>query len=266
MAVVCIASLKRSEIFYANTFRSIPKSWRKKTYLFVHQSEVGDYDDAIPAKQIIPVPDDLKGLGRYRQYVADHAPDNPILLLDDDLRLCSRIKEKGRYRVVSAEENDKEECFDLLIDWLSPANVCQTAIGSEWRCHEKPSIVKNMMCGMAVGIDLDKMKEAKIRYDDFPFIMSDVYVCLSFLLKGYTNKVTFDYVIRRLPPNTEGGSSVYRTKGMMKEWSNRLAELFPGLVVVYNRKNNWPGLGTGTANARIAWKKAVYIGQNKKRA
>lgn len=264
MPVVCVPSLKRSRVFYDNTFQSIPKSWRKRTYLFVHKSEVKDYvSHEIPKRQIIPIPDKLKGLGRFRQFVVDNSPSDKILLLDDDLKICNRVRvDKNKYRVRTADDRDLEECYGLVFGWLKDKKIAQTAIGSEWRCHEKPAVVENAMCGMAVGLDIKKMRISEIRYDTFPMIMSDVQVCLNFLLHGYQNKLTFDYVLRRLPPNTGGGSSVYRTREMMDEWSNKLAIMFPKLVSVYKRSNDWPGLGPGTTNARVYWKKAAEIAAN----
>lgn len=258
---IYIPSMSRAEVFKKNTMHAIPMVWRRCAHLLVPESQVDEYARMLypewRATHVIGVPDNLKGIGKTRQYGIDNSDSKFVFFLDDDLRICTRKKIEENYAKTSlATEFEVYSCFETLLAWLEEDNIGQVAIGSAWRCHDKPSFTENQMCGMATIVNRKLLEKHDIRYDTIPMVLEDVYVCLKLLTLGYKNRVTFDWVIRNIPANSSGGCSEYRTKESINSHAEKMSELFPGLVTKYIRPHEWQGLGSGVPNIRVHWKKA----------
>lgn len=231
--------------------------------LLVPASQRKEYRNAYPNYEVAGVDDEIKGIGKTRQFALDHLhkEEHIVFFIDDDI-LIKTVYDGTRRR--PSTRSEILTCFIRLWTWIEkPANnIAQAAIGSEFH-FPQVEYDENRMCGMAFGVDTWAMKENSIRFDAVT-VMEDVYVAMSLIMAGYKNRVTFKNVISNGPANVNGGCSLYRTPEMIRESIEVLSAKFPGFVTPYQRRHKYGDMTVDTPNARVHFKKAYKYVQGRK--
>lgn len=153
-----VPSIDRITIFKRNSSKFLGP-YASKTYVIVPDNQVEEYAEEFSDYNIVGHPDDIDCIGKVRQYAIDKVSDARYLYyFDDDLRIATR--DPDTKKTALANDNQVEECLELLYSWMSEPGVAQTGIGSSYMCQKKPRVSYNQMCGMAFLIDTHIMKEA----------------------------------------------------------------------------------------------------------
>jgi hypothetical protein len=64
-------------------------------WVYVPELEAEAYRTA-GARNVIPVPDEIHGITRTRNWILRHAKDRHVVMIDDDVRSCGWLKLLGR--------------------------------------------------------------------------------------------------------------------------------------------------------------------------
>jgi len=253
------------------TFESIPKSWKKNTFIVVDQRDAVAYRRRYGKQNVLKCP--LKGISKTRQWILENSIYPYALMLDDDMQFDVRANGK----LVRCGSKDLKRMFDLLLNWLEDGFV-HVGISQRFgnnRIDEDFIDVTRM--NNAYGYDVRKMKELKRKYGiafDYlerkhkrRLVMEDFQVTLSLLQLGYANRVTYQYCWSQKQSGDEGGCSLYRTSEMQHISAHLIAKEFPGYAkpVQKESKVQWKGFDSKTrTDLQIQWKKIFKTGRKKK--
>jgi hypothetical protein len=243
------------------TLKHIPKDWLDRTYLVVYEEEYYDYKDI--HDKIVAVPFRPFGLSYKRQWLLENNMiSNFFVLLDDDLRFVKKNPE-DRTRLVKCEPEDISAMFGLIQSKLE-----------EGYAHVgiSPRLMNNRFVGTAreatkmlhvLAYNREILVKEEFRFDGFRF-MSDYYMTLQLLTKGYRNYVTYEYAADAADSNAPGGCAVYRTAEGLEETAEGMAKTFPDFVEVELKWTDraWKGVSEGgwRKDVKIQWKKAYDHG------
>jgi hypothetical protein len=256
----------------AYTLGQISKDWREVTQIVVPEGEVEDYEEFNPGWDVRGTK--KVGIGPVRQEIIDiGAEDGKVFMVDDDLKFSRRRKEirltsekkwvdtdgLGIYEPTFENPRQTDEMFNLMDDWLSIVPAVGIAMrqmnnGIEDRWYREATRMNNVY-----GFDVNVLKAEGIRFDAIP-VMEDFWVTLKLLTRGYTNRVSVDWVWNQRGSGFVGGCSSYRTPEVQAAAAHALHAEFPDFVAIREKTCSdsnpiWKGMKTRT-DVTIQWRKA----------
>lgn len=195
-----ILILSRSRYKSITTVKMLPEFIE----VLVPQSQKTLYQAAI-ANPILTIPDEIKGLGRVRNWVLEHFTEETVIMLDDDLFKCYCFT--GKF---SREVKDKEEVLDILVNAAIMAKDlgtnCFGFTQKDIRMYKGQDPFN--LCTWVGGVIGVIGREQKFRNDMFKV---DVDFCLQTLMNKRVVFCDMRYGFFQKRDNNSGGNSEFRT-------------------------------------------------------
>lgn len=238
------------------TWEVLPDAIKEFTYLVCPESEAKLHKAV--NRQVLAVPDSVKGIAKTRQWILENADDDEILMLDDDQSF--RCREAGSYKLRPMVDSDYQDMLDAASETLKEYNaVGISAQAGNNRTFPKSVVAPGRMYNM-YALNRNFFLDNDIRFDAMT-VMEDFHVTLSMLKMGYSNAILQDWCWGSPGSNADGGCSNYRTAEVQREGALKLASLHaPFVTVVEKESKSWGnGLETRT-DVRVQWKKALEWG------
>ena len=232
------------------TDKSIPSAT-----MLVQAHEYELYKQAYPKLEVIALPPEITTLSPTRQWIIDNCDSSKVMMVDDDLRFCTRRSDDPT-KFVPSDPEDVDEMLNSIQTMLSTyAHVGVLAREGANRILE-PELVESTRMMRLLAYHVPTVQNVGAKFDRLP-TKQDFDMTLQLLRAGYPNAVLTSWCHDQPGSNTKGGCSKYRTSEMMEKSANDLAALHPGLVRVVQKetKGAWGG-GTRT-DVVISWKKAL---------
>lgn len=238
------------------TLQSIPKSLLDNVSLVCPANEVKPLERNHKVKAVACP---AKGIAATRQWILDTCGTPVCTMIDDDQWFFKRIGS-----TVKLEPMDPADVGDLLVEMEHLALV-YPMVGLSARQgnnhHEEEWIALNSRVHNHYALDVATLAKHDIRFDRMK-LMEDFYVNLSLLTTGYETAKVINRCWNQSESNSAGGCSGYRDAAMQKEASFFLAESFPGIVQVVEKKTKTGWFEGGIRyDVRIQWKKAMELGK-----
>lgn len=228
---------------------AVPKSQEKEYALFYG------------IERILPIPSEIPSfIAPHRQWVMEHLSQyyKYIWLMDDDLTYLKRTED---LKLIKCETEDVQEMILDVRKQLEKYAVVSISprLGNN-RVVSDYQDVGRMMDSYAFNSEI-YIKEG-INFAPYPEIIGeDFHVTLTYLNKGYPNRIIFKYSQSDGGRNAEGGCSLFRTNEVQRKASFWMADNHPEVKVKVKSSHNWEGLdGQGKENLRVdmtvQWKQA----------
>lgn len=241
------------------TIDSIPAEMIPCCSILVDEDELLDYEIEVDNFNIIGLPEDVKGIGKVRQWAVENCPTEYLFLLDDDMVFFKRME--GSTKLEKSSPEDILAMFEQLVDWMSFDEIPVVGVSARQGNNHNENDYQDCTRQMNFhGIDVNRFKELGLRFDGQD-VMEDFFMTLTLLTQGIKNRVAYNYCWNQKGSGAEGGCSSYRTWEMQKRCAEELAEAFPEFVTVVEKKTKtvWKDFPT-RFDVRIQWKKAYQWG------
>lgn len=223
---VLIISRSRSDTIAKNTCSLLPDD----VEVLVPESEREEYARAVP-NPILTVPDEVEGLGRLRNWVLDHFPEESIVMVDDDVSRLYRIDGAKSRRVV-----DRDEVLQVIVNaWVMARDAGVSVFGFTQTDIRKYSGTDPFGLCSLVGCVIGVIGR-KLRFRDDPFKV-DIDFCLQGLLVDRIVWVDNRYYFIQNRDNNAGGNAKYRTGQAYERSIETLKEKWGDLIKVRSVKN-----------------------------
>lgn len=215
-----ILILSRSRYNSISTVRIVPDFIE----ILVPESQKKLYETRVK-NPIITIPDDVKGLGRVRNWVLDNFPEETIIMLDDDITHCYCFTGK-----LTREIKDKEAVVEILVnDAIMAKDLGTNVFGynqtdiRKYRGQE-PFRLNSWVGGVIGVIGRDQ------RFRDDPFKV-DVDFCLQTLMNRRVVWCDDRFGFAQFRDTNVGGNAEFRTekafensmKTLKEKWGNYIS-------------------------------------------
>lgn len=243
-----------------STFSHLPPAWKKRTTFVLDQR---DHDRLEPLFRhtgcsYVIHPPEIDSIAKKRAWIIMSKAWSKILMLDDDLRPCSRRTGTGLPTALPEEISYIFMEIESKLDtWLHVGISAR-----QGNVHLDPGWNKNTRMMYALGYDTKLLRElvrdGKIELGRVEY-REDMELTLQLLKLGYANWVYADVCVDQKGYAKEGG---VQADGRTVEKSNaeaeKLAALHPGLVRIVQKdyKTSLPRL-----EVVVSWKKAAAMGE-----
>lgn len=254
------------------TLKNLPERLRRITYLVVDANEYKQHKQyANQVKKIIKFPKNwgkniYGGFGCVsdkKEWLSERVSERYFFLFDDDLTFSCR--KEGR--LLKATNVEMYKAFRTLYSWMKNDGIAHVGFSCRSGNNRvETDYVESHRCIMAVGFDLKKVYEEKIKMNRLA-IRSDFDTTLQLLERGHNNRVLYTFAQGHPSSNTKGGCSIYRSEKMMGQNAHDLAKLHPGIIRISEKKTKTPWKGfesTERIDVTIGWKRAFNIGLSTK--
>jgi len=241
------------------TLACLPDNLKDCCSILVDAEEFDDYALTVDGVNVIGLPEDVKGIGKVRQWAVENCPTPYLFLLDDDMVFFRRIP--GTVKLEKCDPYNVDSMFRELYDWMSLDDVPVVGVSARQGNNHNPNDYQEATRQMNFhGIDVERFKALGLQFDGQE-VMEDFYMTLSLLTQGIPNRVMYQYCWNQVGSGAEGGCSSYRTWEVQKRCAHELAESFPDFVTVVEKttKTTWKEFPT-RFDVRVQWKKAYQYG------
>lgn len=249
------------------TWDALPDRIKKFTCLVCPKEELARHKEA--GRRAISCP--VEGIILKRQWIFDtFKSEDYIFMLDDDLQFSKRISQQD-YHLLGATELEMMELFRRCLSLLKEyPQVGVSQRNGNNRFFPQMKVDCNRVTNFH-AYEMETIRRLGLRFHDkrlpSTFTMEDFHITLSLLTAGFPNAIVTDYAWGQVGSNSAGGCSTYRTAETQRRSALLLAELYPGLVRVREKKTkSWKGVsdedGVRT-DVVIFWKKAFKQGLKK---
>lgn len=205
--------------------------------VFVPETEAADYT-RMGAQNVVPVPDQVRGITATRNWILDHTPERWVVFVDDDLKRAGWVQllhDRYKFRKMSEAQMlaEWERLFEITED-LDYRIWGVANIGDGKTTHPyKPFIFHTYVTASCMGMVNDGL-----RFDESFPVKEDYELCLRCIKEDggvlgaryfiWENSHWFD----------DGGCRDYRTQAMEQEIIDRLIKMYPGLIRQVRRKGS----------------------------
>ena len=254
--IVIMSSGRAGKVVTHNKF---PKNIIKYV-IAVPEKQVPDYEKEYPNIPIVSIPEEVPSfIAPHRQWVMEHFAKEYayIWLMDDDL---TYLKRNSKLKLKKAKKKQVLDMFLVMREQLNSYVFAAISprLGNN-RQEEDFVDVGRMMDSYAFNTKV--FIEEGINFAPYPDIIGeDFHVTLTYLNKGYPNRIIFSYSQSDGGRNADGGCSDYRSNETQKKAAFWLAEHHPEVTVKTKKSNNWKGLSGTKDGTRVdmivQWKKA----------
>lgn len=217
--------------------------------------------------KVIAPPPDIMLMSPKRQWAIENAPERYFCMMDDDLDFFKRTDEM---KLVKATPDEVQDMFDMMEEALD-TGIKFVGISPRFGNNLVTSDYKDIgRVSRCWAFDIETYLSLGVNVSPFPtYCIDDFHVILSFLEKGYANRVFYNYSQDDKGSNSEGGCSVYRDFEVQRQSALWLAQAHPGMVEVVEKETKvaWPGMKK-TADGKnvrhdvkVSWQKAYQRGR-----
>jgi len=209
------------------------------------------------------LPATVTNIGQTRQWIMEHATEEVVIMMDDDLAFACRGKRDDNPLYLSP--CDKYDIY-RMVGWLEEsthAGYCLAGISAREgnnRKTEEFEFCARMM--RAWAIHRAAFFNIGARFDNLPCI-EDFDVILHFLVNGHENIINNTYTTNQAGSNASGGCSTYRTLEVQADAARALQAKYPGIVKAVEKTTKGAWGGVTRTDVNIQWKKAFKQGVKK---
>jgi len=193
--------------------------------LFVPQSEFDDYCRFY--ENVVPVPDDVRGITKTRNWILDNTDDEWVVMIDDDLKSQGFVElnhASAKHRSMNGDDWTSEfvKLFEMTEDlgyriWGVATQAATRAV-YPW----SPIIFRSYVTASCMGI-----LNRGIRFDESFPVKEDYEICLR-CIKEDGGVVAARYIHwDNSHWSDDGGCKTYRTQQMEEECIDKLIALYP---------------------------------------
>ncbi len=194
-------------------------------------------------------------LALTRDIMLDYAIENNYthyIMLDDDIRFASRPNLNSEYFPLTKETFEVmiKEVLLMCSDEYPITGVVARQFSNNFdTIYRENQRIIQLMC-----IHIPTIRKDRVYFNALDLVcMSDYFFVLSYLKKGYKNRVITTFT-RDDKMQTEGGCSVYRTAQTVSDSAIKLHKAFPDCVsLAYKRTGTWK---EERIDVKMQWKKA----------
>jgi len=203
----------------------------------------------------------VKGIAATRQWICEIAPEEKVLMFDDDIKFTVHISpgsEKLRKLDLKAGEGmDMLEACSAALDEYHHIGIADRVAASRVPSEAgAPLIVENTRLLRALGYRAATHRTLEHNRVD---VMEDFDIALQLIKAGYPSANISWWCQDQRATQWKGGCSTYRTHELHERSARKLAELHPGIVSLRQKENKGGGeFGTRT-EVTIQWKKAAEL-------
>lgn len=233
------------------TWKNLPKKLHKNAVLVVQYRERHLYYNF----PILVLPKSIQTVAPTRQWIVEHTTEKKIVMLDDDIKFCTR-REDDRTKFTVSTEAEIIELFNEIsssLDSYHHVGVLSREGGN--RVVEPYVTCTRMVRVLAYNAKI--LKSQDVRFDRLP-LQEDFDVTLQLLRRGHPNKVLCQWVQDQGSSGAAGGCSHFRTMEMHAKNCHELARLHPGFVKVVKKTTKTAWGGGERTDVIIQWKRACH--------
>jgi len=234
-----------------HTLRFVPDAT-----LVVQAHEADAYKAAWPTKDVLVLPESVKTIGATDRYLLEVAarrePDMKVVLLDDDLTFYRRIPDSTKLRLCNAHDmdilwNEVETQLDEYVHVAVSAREGNNRLDLPYEFNIRYMRVRayNAM-RLPDGLDIDRIN-----------CLGDFDVNLQLLAAGLPSCVLTEYAQNHPGTQAPGGCTTQRTNDTHKAETQKLADLWPGIVKLVQKENKGGGEFGHRQEVVVSWKKAL---------
>ena len=225
---VIVISRGRSSTIAGNTCRILP-SW---VDVYVPESEVGDYAVEVE-NRLVPVPDDVEGLGRLRNWALDNVSEETVIMVDDDMSHVYEITGEKARRI-----EDPDEIIQIIVNNA----ICAKDAGCGVFGFTQTDIRKYSgtdpfsLTGWVGGIIGVIGREIKFRNDYFKV---DIDFCMKNMQQNRIIWMDNRYMFVQKRDNNAGGNALFRTSDAYERSIDSLVKKWGKYIKVRRVKNQY---------------------------
>lgn len=251
---ICIPTYKRTN--NQITLELIPKELIKNTTLVCNKFEEEELKQY--GVNILSVPDEIKGIGKVRQFVIENIKEKYVWFIDDDLNFLRR--EPNSIKLKKIKDSDFIDLYNWNKEQLEKGFgiVGCSAQGGNNRFEGKFTYFSRIFSVYALNTKI--LNKHNIKFSEME-VMEDFNVVLDLLRFGYKSIINTEFAHNQKASNQSGGCSESgRTLEVQKKSALYLAQKHkPFVKVVKKKSKNWIGMEE-RYDVRIYWKKAFTNG------
>lgn len=204
---------------------------------FVPESEVHQYGYI---KNIVPVPYDVKGITKTRNWILNNTEDKWVVFLDDDAKnvgYTKMLSEQSKKIDIRDEQFWHEEfikAFDITEQLGYKMWGLKTEAAPRSVYPYKPVLFNTYLTASCMGM----INDAEFYFDENYIVKEDYEICLRHIVKyGGILGIRFMHWENEHWV-TEGGCKDYRTVQVEKDAIKKLVQQYPGMVRSAKRKSS----------------------------
>ena len=196
---------------------------------FVPESEMDDYNRS-GVKAVIPVPNDIRGITRTRNWILKNQNDKRVVFLDDD---CQRI---GWAEML--DENVQHHHLPesvVLVEFTKLFEITEALHYRIWGAStisasravypQKPFLFRTYVVASCMGV-----VNTGIRFDESYQVKEDYELCLRCIVEDGGIVGARYFYCESAHWTIGGGCAEYRTQEMEADAIARLIKTYPGLI------------------------------------
>lgn len=197
--------------------------------MFVPKLEADAYR-AGGARNVVEVPDQIRGITATRNWILDHAGTDRVVMIDDDLKYAGWIKVYDRHM-----ERQALNEAQFLDEWRKLFELTEQLGYRIWGAATdgaprsvypyKPFLWKTYVTASCMGI-----VNSGLRFDESFAVKEDYELCLRAIQEDGGLVGARNIVWVNAHWHDEGGCKDYRTQALEEQCTNKLIRKFPGRV------------------------------------
>lgn len=198
--------------------------------VYVPESEVADYV-AAGARNVVAVPDSVRGITRTRNYILEHADDRHVVMVDDDVKsqgFRKLLHDGSRPRRLSEADWIREA--RLLFALTEDFGFRLWGVGTDGAMRSvhpwKPFLTRGYIVGSFMGI----VNDGRTRFDETFDVKEDYELCLRCIKEDGGVLAARHVWWASSHWDDEGGCSAYRTQVAELRAIQALQTKFPGMI------------------------------------
>jgi len=206
--------------------------------LFVPALEAESYR-LTGAKNVIGVPDDVRGITKTRNWILKNTDDPHIVMIDDDVKACGWCKfseTAGKTKNLKEEEWKKE--FFRLFELTEDLNFSVWGIATQSARRSiypyKPFLWISYLTASCMGI----LNDGKTLFDESFPVKEDYELNLRCIVRDGGIVAARHIYWENNHWHDEGGCHDYRTQKLEADCIRKLEVMYPGMIKVTKRANS----------------------------
>jgi len=227
------------------TWDGLPPSVRAVTQLVCPEREALAH--RARGRNVMPCPDEIKGIGATRQWIMENATARVVVMSDDDHVFYKRSRDTDDTKLTACGPADMEHLFSLF-PLLVPQHFHQVGLSPRALNNNK-----QLPCELGgrqfnfYAMDREKFRELNLSFAQAE-LMEDFTVLFGFYAAGCPNILVTNYCWNQSASNAPGGCSGYRNAAMQERAAKALGGKWPDYVDVIKKSAKW---GSGMAAERF---------------
>lgn len=234
-----------------DTLRFVPEAT-----LVVQTHEAEAYRTRWPKNEVLVLPPEVRTIGATDRYLIEiegrKEPDRKIILLDDDLTITRRIPGTVKLRLCNLV--DMRHLWQIverqLDDYVHVAVSAREGNNRlDFPCEFNIRYMRARAYNTArlpIGFEVDRIN-----------CLGDFDMNLQLLAAGLPSCVITEFAQNHPSTQTPGGCATQRTNETHKAETQKLADLWPGIVKLVQKENKGGGEFGHRQEVVVSWKKAL---------